>query len=119
LAVVLLENLIGNAWKFSKNREEAIIEFGVGERVGMPTYFVRDNGIGFDVPQEGKLFAPFQRLPGSGDYSGHGIGLATVKRIIESHGGRIWAESREGEGATFFFTLAGVEGSENQCSKPK
>ena len=118
LTVVLLENLIGNAWKFSKNREEAIIEFGVGERVGMPTYFVRDNGIGFDVPQEGKLFAPFQRLPGSGDYSGHGIGLATVKRIIESHGGRIWAESREGEGATFFFTLGNRPIDSDSTLKP-
>ncbi|MEP6861896.1 MAG: response regulator [Deltaproteobacteria bacterium] len=107
LARALLDNLIGNAWKFTAHTTGARIEIGVrpaeaegGER----TYFVRDNGAGFDMAHAAKLFAPFQRLHGT-DFAGTGVGLATVRRIVERHGGRIWAESAVGSGATFWFTL--------------
>jgi len=103
---ILLDNLIGNAWKYSSRKEEAIIEFGMTEFDGKPTYFVRDNGVGFDMAYAEKLFIPFQRLPGSHEFKGHGIGLATVQRIISRHDGRVWAESQPGKGATFYFTLA-------------
>lgn len=101
---VVLDNLIGNAWKYSGSREGAFIEFGVTEVAGISAYFIRDNGPGFDMALADKLFLPFQRLPGT-DVEGHGIGLATVERIVRRHGGRVWAESTPGEGATFFFTL--------------
>ncbi|PKN12372.1 MAG: hypothetical protein CVU69_07765 [Deltaproteobacteria bacterium HGW-Deltaproteobacteria-4] len=100
----LLDNLLGNAWKFAGNQEGAVIEFGVAERESKPVYFVRDNGPGFEMALADKLFVPFQRLPGT-DVEGHGIGLATVERIVKRHGGRVWAESEQGRGATFFFTL--------------
>ena len=103
LLSALLDNLVGNAWKFT-GQEGAIIEFGVTERAGKPVYFVRDNGSGFEMALADKLFIPFQRLPGT-DVEGHGIGLATVERIVKRHGGRVWAESEPGRGATFFFTL--------------
>ena len=102
---VVLENLLGNAWKYTATREGATIEFGVAEMDGEATCFVRDNGVGFDMADAGKLFAPFQRLPGTNEFKGHGIGLATVERIIRRHGGRIWAEAAPGDGATFYFTL--------------
>lgn len=104
LLEIVLSNLIGNAWKYSGKRDEAVIEFGVAEREGKPAYFIRDNGCGFDMADAGQLFAPFQRLH-DGEFQGHGIGLATVERIIRRHGGRIWAESEPGKGATFYFTL--------------
>lgn len=101
---LVLDNLIGNAWKYCGKQEKALIEFGVTEVDGQPAYFVRDNGPGFDMALADKLFMPFQRLPGT-EAAGHGIGLATVERIISRHGGRVWAESKPGEGATFYFTL--------------
>jgi PAS domain S-box-containing protein len=101
---LVLDNLIGNAWKYCGKKEEAVIEFGVTEVDGQPAYFVRDNGPGFDMALAARLFLPFQRLPGS-DVEGHGIGLATVDRIISRHGGKVWAESHPGEGAIFYFTL--------------
>ena len=103
LARALLDNLIGNAWKFTAHTTGARIEIGAkddGERM----FFVRDNGAGFDMSHAAKLFAPFQRLHGT-DFAGTGVGLATVRRIVERHGGRIWAESAVGTGATFWFTL--------------
>ncbi|MBW2477150.1 MAG: PAS domain S-box protein [Deltaproteobacteria bacterium] len=103
---VVLENLIGNAWKFSANRKDAVIEFGVADIDGEKTYFVQDNGIGFDMAQAEKLFAPFQRLPNAEVFKGHGVGLTTVDRIIRRHGGRIWVEATRGRGATFYFTLS-------------
>jgi light-regulated signal transduction histidine kinase (bacteriophytochrome) len=102
---VVLENLLGNAWKYSARREEALIEFGMTEHEGKPAYFVRDNGAGFDMAHAEKLFAPFQRLPGAENFKGYGVGLATVERIIRRHGGRVWAEGEPGKGATFYFTL--------------
>ena len=101
---VALDNLISNAWKFTGKRSEAKIELGiVAEGTASPVYFVRDNGVGFDVASASKLFSPFQRL--QNEFPGSGIGLATVQRIILRHGGRIWTESTVDGGATFFFTL--------------
>ncbi len=102
---VVMDNLLGNAWKYTAGGEEAVIEFGVAEVEGTPAFFVSDNGPGFDMADAEKLFMPFQRLPGAEDFGGHGIGLATVERIIRRHGGRIWAEGEPGKGATFYFTL--------------
>jgi len=100
---VVLENLLDNAWKYTSQKSAATIEFGVAVLKEGPAYFVKDNGVGFNIQQAGKLFDAFQRL--HGEYQGLGIGLATVKRIIDRHGGKIWAEGMEGEGATFFFSL--------------
>jgi signal transduction histidine kinase len=101
---VVLDNLLGNSWKYTGNREEAVIEFGVTAIDGQPACFIRDNGPGFEMADAGKLFIPFQRLPGT-NAKGHGIGLATVERVVRRHGGRVWAEGETGKGATFFFTL--------------
>jgi light-regulated signal transduction histidine kinase (bacteriophytochrome) len=103
---VVLGNLLGNAWKYTGMQEEALIELGVTEIDGQPACFVRDNGPGFDMAEAEKLFTPFHRLPGAEECRGFGIGLATVERIIRSHGGRVWAEGEPGKGATFYFTLA-------------
>ena len=102
---IVLENLLNNAWKFTSKRPEARIEVGVTSKDGQPAWFVRDNGAGFDMAFANRLFGAFQRLHSTSDYPGHGIGLATVQRIISRHGGRIWAESVPDEGTTFFFTL--------------
>ena len=102
---IALENLLSNALKFSARTEQPRIEFGTTVIAGRPCFFVRDNGAGFDPAFADKLFQPFQRLHNPEEFSGTGIGLATVKRIIDRHGGRIWAESRPGQGATFWFTL--------------
>jgi two-component system, sensor histidine kinase and response regulator len=104
---IVLENLLGNAWKFTSKRPQARIEVGCRGDNGQRTYYVRDNGAGFDMTHAEKLFAPFQRLHTSAEFEGTGVGLATVQRIIHRHGGRIWAEGVEGEGATFFFTVTG------------
>jgi light-regulated signal transduction histidine kinase (bacteriophytochrome) len=105
LARILFENLIGNAWKYTGKVSPACIEFGRTEADGGRVYFVRDNGAGFDMAYAGKLFKPFQRLHDPREFEGTGIGLSIVHRIVVRHEGRIWAEARKGEGATFFFTL--------------
>ncbi|SNB46318.1 ATP-binding protein [Geobacter sp. DSM 9736] len=105
LLKVLFDNLIGNAWKFTSKKEEAVIEFGTADVGGEETFFVRDNGTGFDMAYADKLFAPFQRLHLEKDFPGTGIGLSIVQRIIHRHDGRIWADAAVGKGATFFFTL--------------
>jgi PAS domain S-box-containing protein len=105
LMSIALQNLIGNAWKFTSKRESACIEFGKIQRNGSLTYFVRDNGAGFDPAHAERLFGAFQRLHDANDFPGTGVGLATVQRIIHRHGGRIWAESAVERGATFYFTL--------------
>ncbi|MFL6031548.1 MAG: CHASE domain-containing protein [Rubrobacteraceae bacterium] len=102
---VLLENLLGNAFKFTQKEREATIEFGAVTRDGGVAYYVRDNGVGFDEAYATKLFGAFQRLHGSEDFEGTGIGLATVQRIVQRHGGKAWAEGAVGKGATFYFTL--------------
>ena len=101
-----LENLLGNALKYSSKRIDPHIEFGVMDQSdGQTVYFVRDNGAGFDMENVGRLFVPFQRLHSANEFPGTGVGLATVKRIIRKHGGRIWAEGETGVGSTFYFTL--------------
>lgn len=101
----VLENLLGNAWKYTGNAPSPRVEFGAGSQDGEVIYFVRDNGIGFDMRHAAKLFTPFARVHGVGDFKGIGIGLATVQRIITRHEGRIWTEGAPGEGATFYFCL--------------
>lgn len=102
---VALDNLLGNAWKFTGKRDAAHIVFGAQQQDGETTYFVRDDGAGYDPTYADKLFGAFQRLHSTAEFSGTGIGLATVQRIIRRHGGRIWAEGQVNLGATFFFTL--------------
>jgi signal transduction histidine kinase len=102
LARALLDNVIGNAWKFTARVPAATIEVGAIDNA----FFVRDNGAGFDMADAKQLFTPFQRLHGS-EFPGTGIGLATVRRIVERHGGRVWAESSAGSGTTIFFTIPG------------
>lgn len=104
--LAVMQNLMGNAWKFTSKRELANIEIGCKAGVDHErVYFVKDNGAGFDMAYAEKLFGTFERLHSSTDFAGTGIGLATVKRVIERHGGRVWAEGKEREGAIFFFTL--------------
>jgi len=104
----VLANLLGNAWKFTAGRPQACIEFGSSQDGEGTRYFVRDNGVGFDMAYAGRLFSPFQRLHASSQFEGSGIGLATVQRVIRRHGGRVWAEAQTGQGATFYFTLKEV-----------
>jgi PAS domain S-box-containing protein len=104
----LVGNLIDNAWKFTRRRAAATIEVGREDRDGQPVYRVRDNGAGFDPAYSGKLFEAFQRLHTPQEFEGVGIGLATVQRVVERHGGKVWADSAVGQGATFHFTLPGT-----------
>jgi PAS domain S-box-containing protein len=106
LVRVVMENLLGNAWKFSA--QQPMTEITVGRQLdaaGLPEFFVRDNGAGFDMTYADKLFVPFQRLHAAAEFPGTGIGLATVSRVVKRHGGRLWTQSAPGKGATFFFTL--------------
>ena len=102
---IVMENLLSNAWKFTSKQERPVVEFGQRAHVKERTFYVRDNGVGFDMAYADKLFGVFQRLHSVSDFPGTGVGLATVQRIISIHGGRIWAESVEGKGTTFYFTL--------------
>jgi signal transduction histidine kinase len=102
---VMMENLLDNAWKFTSNSETTRIELGAAEVEGEKAFYVRDNGVGFDMSYADKLFTPFQRLHDKTEFPGTGIGLATAQRVIRRHGGSIWAEGKVGEGATFYFKL--------------
>jgi len=102
---IALENLLGNAWKFTAKSSAARIEFGLAQQERAYVYYVRDNGAGFEMAYADKLFGAFQRLHSVEEFPGTGIGLATVKRIVHRHGGEVWAEGRVGKGATFYFTL--------------
>ena len=106
----VLENLIGNAWKFTSKRSDARVEFGSVAGADGPVFVVRDNGAGFDPAYADRLFGVFQRLHAMTDFPGTGVGLAIVERIVKRHGGRVWAESAVGQGASFYFTLGGPEG---------
>lgn len=101
----VLTNLIGNAWKFTSKTENPHIEFGELQINGQPSYYVKDNGVGFEMRFKDRLFVPFQRLHSEKEFPGTGIGLAIVDRVIKRHGGKIWAESEVGKGATFYFTI--------------
>lgn len=111
----LIENLLSNAAKFSCQVDQPLIEFGATESKGRRVYFVKDNGVGFDPRYADKLFRPFERLHDSSDFPGSGVGLATVQRVVERHGGTVWASSGSGEGATFFFELGS---DDNQATPP-
>jgi len=112
-----LENLIGNAWKFSSKADHPRIEVGALADDRRKVFYVRDNGAGFDMAYADKLFSAFQRLHAASEYSGTGIGLATVQRIVRRHGGRVWADAQPGQGAVFFFTLeGGSNGREDDSS---
>jgi len=111
LTRVILENLLGNAWKFTCHEEYARIELGLTYHYSQPVFYVRDNGVGFDMNFADKLFGAFQRLHAVSEFQGIGIGLATVHRIIQRHGARIWADASVGKGATFFFTLENEGGT--------
>ena len=100
-----LENLLENAWKYTARTRDAKVQFGWEWKAGQAIYFVRDNGIGFDVTKAGNLFKPFVRLHSSTEYPGTGIGLSIALRAIHRHGGQIWVESRPDQGTTFFFRL--------------
>lgn len=105
LVSVLLQNLLSNAWKYTRPAESAEVRVGVRKEAGRSVFFVADNGVGFDMAYAAKLFGAFQRLHSESEFEGTGIGLATVARIVRLHGGSIWAESQPGAGATFYFTL--------------
>jgi two-component system, NtrC family, sensor kinase len=105
LTRILLENLLGNAWKFTRDAPSPLVTFDACSTPRGPAFRVRDNGTGFDATYASKLFVPFQRLHSTAEFPGTGIGLATVKRVVDRHGGAVWAESKVGEGATFYFTL--------------
>ena len=102
---IVMDNLLENAWKYTSKKDHAAIEFGSKRENGRAIYYVKDNGVGFDMGYVQKLFGAFQRLHGIDEFPGTGIGLAKVKRIIDRHGGNVWAESRPGKGATFYFSL--------------
>jgi light-regulated signal transduction histidine kinase (bacteriophytochrome) len=105
LLELVMTNLLENAWKFTGKKERSMIAFGKRAEDTQATFFVRDDGVGFDMQYVGKLFSPFQRLHTTAEFPGTGIGLVIVRRIIERHGGRVWAEGEPGEGATVYFTL--------------
>jgi signal transduction histidine kinase len=113
LLTQVLQNLLSNAWKFTSGRDHPKVEvFARAAPDGTTAYCVRDNGVGFDMSHASRLFGCFERLHHASEFPGTGIGLATVRKIIERHGGRVWAESSPGNGASFFFTLGGDRASE-------
>lgn len=119
LMKIALSNLIGNAWKYSGKTPQARIEFGAMKKSGEKAYFIRDNGVGFDMTHSQRLFTPFQRLHSDSQFPGTGIGLAIVNKIIQRHEGRIWGEGETGKGATFYFTLTHDANKRTMVNKRK
>ena len=105
LVRILMENLLSNAWKYSQKSKYPRIEFGIDIQKNKTVFYVKDNGVGFDMQYAHKLFTPFQRLHSKREFEGTGVGLSTVKRIVDRHGGRVWAKSSIGKGTTLYFTL--------------
>jgi signal transduction histidine kinase len=118
LMKIAMQNLLQNAWKFTGRTDKPVIRVGALERDAKTVYFVADNGVGFDMAHADKLFGAFQRLHHAGDFPGSGIGLAIVQRIIRRHDGKIWAEAKEGEGATFFFSVKESENGSDEQDNP-
>jgi len=114
---IVMENLLGNAWKFTGKRTHARIDVGMVKEEAETIYFVRDNGAGFDMDYRDKLLGALQRLHDASEFPGSGIGLATVERVIHRHGGRIWAESVAGKGSTFYFTLGEAENNSGSADR--
>jgi signal transduction histidine kinase len=108
LLSILMDNLLRNSWKYTSRHEHARIEFGTTTEVGHTVYFIRDDGSGFDPRSSDRLFQPFQRLHSSTEFPGNGVGLATVRRILQRHGGEVWAQGAVEKGATFFFTISAL-----------
>jgi light-regulated signal transduction histidine kinase (bacteriophytochrome) len=115
---IVMQNLLQNAWKFTGKTDQPVIRVGALEREGKMSYFVADNGVGFDMAHAQSLFGAFQRLHHAGDFPGTGIGLAIVQRIIRRHDGTVWAEAKEGEGATFFFSVKEAERGSDEQNHP-
>jgi light-regulated signal transduction histidine kinase (bacteriophytochrome) len=105
LLYIVLNNLLSNAWKYTRNKAQPIIEFGNTDQDGKRVFYVRDNGVGFDMDFADNLFGVFQRMHSDAEYPGNGIGLATAQRVLKRHGGQIWAEAVKDQGATFYFSL--------------
>ncbi|MBD3188893.1 GHKL domain-containing protein [Candidatus Bathyarchaeota archaeon] len=110
---LVLENLLDNAWKFTRKKQEAIIEVGSFQENGQDVFFVKDNGTGYNDKYANDLFVPFQRLHSSKDFEGSGIGLATVAHVIKMHRGEVWSESKEGFGSVFYFTIGARRGDQS------
>ena len=118
LTRIAMQNLLHNAWKFTGRTDKPVIRVGALERDAKTVYFVADNGVGFDMAHADSLFGAFQRLHHADDFPGTGIGLAIVQRIIRRHDGEIWAEAKEGEGATFFFSVKESENGSDEQDSP-
>ncbi len=118
LIAIAIENLLDNAWKYTARQGVARIAVGLTQADGEDTITVTDNGVGFDMVDATKLFAPFSRLQSAADFDGTGVGLATVQRIVHRHGGRIWVKAEPGKGATFSFTLPQMPAGGQQSSDP-
>jgi signal transduction histidine kinase len=116
---LVMRNLVSNAWRFTSERFDARINVGIRDSRGVCAYYVEDNGSGFDMTYADKLFTPFQRLHTTAQFPGTGIGLAIVERVIERHGGRVWAESTVGSGATFYFTLSPMSEQTSAEDRPQ
>jgi chemotaxis family two-component system sensor kinase Cph1 len=115
----VFQNLIANALKFTRTREQAVIEINCRQESGESVVAIRDNGVGFNMKYQDKLFGVFQRLHRAEDFEGTGIGLATVQRVIRKHGGRVWAEAEPDRGATFYFTLGTAKPAESRSGEER